>query len=194
MQSYTGEGEQNSGCTGKNRLLLGVVELENSPKNLSNKILCHGDSHPCGACLYYVSSYSSCIKWCCELIENAPNWPHYVIKPMVSVCYLSILWGMHLLYWDCTLCRIMQGTINKFVSSAVRLPTREPSRLLCLGSTTAKRQAEETGCNFWLCGSQKKSPRPKAAGGSRAIVFTLTTRSVEVWCCWRPCFLTQLLH
>lgn len=34
MQSYTGEGEQNNGCcTGKNRLLLGVVELENSPKN-----------------------------------------------------------------------------------------------------------------------------------------------------------------
>lgn len=52
MQSYTGEEEQNNGCcTGKNMLLLGVVELENSPKNESNKILCHGDSHPCGACL-----------------------------------------------------------------------------------------------------------------------------------------------
>lgn len=99
---------------------------------------------------------------------------------MVSVCYLGILWGMYLFYWDCTLCRIMQGIINKFVSSAVRLPTREPSRLLGLGSTSTKRRAEETGCNFWLCRSRKKSPLPKAAGGSRAIVLTLTTRSVEV--------------
>lgn len=34
MQNYTGEVEQSNFCfTGKNKLLLGVAELENSPKN-----------------------------------------------------------------------------------------------------------------------------------------------------------------
>lgn len=104
---------------------------------------------------------------------------------------LSILLGMCLFYCGCTHCKIMQGTINKFVRSAVSLPTRESSRLLSLGSTRGVRWAEETGCNFWALWLSEEISTSKAAGGSQAVVFTLTTQSVEVRCCWCVCFLTS---
>lgn len=100
------------------------------------------------------------------------------LNPHCPYVTLSILQGARLLYCGCALCRIMQGTINKFASNAVTRTTRESSRLLGLGSTTDERWAEETGCNFWICWSLKKSPLPNAAGGSRAIVFT---NSSEWW-------------
>lgn len=77
------------------------------------------------------------------------------------------------------LCRIMPGTINKFVSSAVRHTTRESSRLLGLGSTRSERRAEQTGCNFWICGVSEENSTSQSCG--RPPSYCIRFNNSECW-------------
>lgn len=92
------------------------------------------------------------------------------------------------------------------VAALIAKSCREPSIRLCIAQSVFQPGshhafsastppgtcwAEGTGCNFWALWLSEEIPTSKAAGGSQAIVFTVTTQSVEVRCCWRTCFLTS---
>lgn len=118
--------------------------------------------------------YSSCMKRNCKLIENVCNWPHYVIKFTQSECsfwhspgHLSVLLWLHSLQYHTGNHHFGLWVSQPIVRHTTRESSRLHSRTVC--GMRGEYWAEEAGCNFLGCGSQKKSTLP-----SEAFLFTLT--------------------